>query len=71
MRVELNGEPVELERGATLHDAALAAGAEPARRGVAVALDGEVVPGTKLADVELRDGQSVEVVVAIGGGSRG
>ena len=71
MKVELNGDMIELADGATLHDAALAAGAEPARRGVAVALDGEVVPGSKLEEVELRDGQRIEVVAAIGGGARG
>ena len=70
MRIELNGEPVDLPDGATVRDAALAAGAEPDGRGVAVALDGEVVPRGQLERTGLSEGQRVEVVSAIGGGAR-
>lgn len=70
MRIELNGEPVELPDGATVRDAAIAAGAEPVGRGVAVALDGEVVPRSRLERTQLSEGQRVEVVAAIGGGAR-
>ena len=70
MRIELNGEGVELPEGSSMEDAAKAAGADPDARGVAVALDGEVVPRGELADTTLRDGQRVEVVAAIGGGAR-
>ncbi len=69
MRIELNGEPVDLPEGATVRDAALAAGAEEVGRGVAVALDGEVVPRGRLEQTELSEGQRVEVVAAIGGGA--
>ena len=69
MRIELNGEPRELPDGASVGDAARAAGIEAAGRGVAVALDGEVVPRGELETTALRDGQSVEVVAAIGGGA--
>jgi sulfur carrier protein len=69
VRIELNGESVELPEGATVRDAAAAAGAEEVGRGVAVALDGEVVPRSRLAETELREGQRVEVVAAIGGGA--
>ena len=44
MRIELNGEPRELPTGATLADAVRESGAGEGARGVAVALDGEVVP---------------------------
>ena len=44
MRVELNGEPRELPDAATLADAVRESGAGEGARGVAVALDGEVVP---------------------------
>jgi thiazole synthase len=67
--VELNGRDVELADDATVADAALAAGIDPARRGIAIALDGEVVPRGELAVTALADGQRVEVVEAIGGGS--
>jgi sulfur carrier protein len=69
MIIELNGREVEVPDGATVADAARAAGIEPERRGVAIALDGEVVPGGLLAETGLAPGQRVEVVEAIGGGA--
>jgi len=68
MRVALNGEPVELPDEASLADAVAAAGADPKRRGVAAALDGEVVPKADWAGRALREGQDVEVVRAVQGG---
>jgi sulfur carrier protein len=68
MRIELNGERVELERGAVVSTAIERAGARPDRRGVAVAVDGEVVPRSAWRTTELREGQRVEVVGAIQGG---
>ena len=44
MVIELNGESVELGEGASLADAVAATGADGRRRGVAAAVDGEVVP---------------------------
>ncbi len=69
MRIELNGEGVELGAGATLAEAAARAAPDPQARGLAVALDGEVVPRAEWGSTELRDGQAVEVVQAIGGGA--
>ena len=68
MRVTINGEPAELKAGATVLDAALSIGIEPQARGVAVAVDGEVVARSVLATAELVAGQRVEIVTAIGGG---
>ncbi|MFN8160330.1 MAG: sulfur carrier protein ThiS [Solirubrobacterales bacterium] len=69
MRIELNGEPRDLPAGATLADAVEAAGAAAGGRGVAVALDGEVVPRSDWAGQPLREGQRVEVLAAIQGGA--
>ena len=69
MRIELNGKACELLPGATLADAVQASGAEPGARGVAVALDGEVVPQTGWSETALREGQQVEVLAAIQGGA--
>ena len=66
MRVILNGEPRELDAGATV-DAAVAITGAP-DRGVAVAVDGEVVPRGEWTGTELRDGQRVEVLQAVQGG---
>jgi len=68
MKVRLNGEPRELSAGASVLDAVAASGAEPSGRGVAVAVDGEVVPRGEWDAVELRDGQRVEILQAVQGG---
>jgi thiazole synthase len=69
MRIELNGGPQELPEGATLDAAIRAAGADAGGRGVAVALDGEVVPRSEWERTALREGQAVEVLAAIQGGA--
>jgi sulfur carrier protein len=68
MRVVLNGESAEIEAGAAVAQAVEAAGAEADGRGVAVAVDGEVVPRGEWDSTELREGQRVEVVKAVQGG---
>jgi sulfur carrier protein len=68
MNVTLNGEPRELREGATVNDAVEASGAQPDGRGVAVAVDGEVVPRGQWAATDLSDGQRVEVLQAVQGG---
>lgn len=68
MIVTLNGERIELADGGRVNDAVAKVGADSRRRGVAVAVDGEVVPRGRWASTELRDGQAVEVVEAIQGG---
>ena len=67
MRVILNGRDHGLPDGATV-DAAVAASGAPSRRGVAVAVDGEVVPRGSWTTTELREGQKVEVLQAVQGG---
>jgi sulfur carrier protein len=68
MIVELNGQPVELRAGATVADAVIEAGADGERRGVAVAVDGEVVRRAEWEQTRLRPDQHVEVVRAAQGG---
>jgi sulfur carrier protein len=68
MRVTLNGEARELREGATVTDAVVESGAQPDGRGVAVAVDGEVVPRGRWAATELESGQRVEVLQAVQGG---
>ena len=68
MTVWLNGEARELRSGASLAEAVAATGAPPDRRGIAVALDGEVVPRDRWAETVVADGQRVEVVHAVQGG---
>lgn len=68
MNVRLNGDPAELRAEATVADAVEASGLEAAARGVAVAVDGEVVPRGKWTQRRLSEGESVEVVRAVQGG---
>jgi thiazole synthase len=69
MKIELNGESVELADGATLFEAARAAGAPESCRGVAAALEGEVVPQSQWESTSLTEGAAVEVLAAIQGGA--
>lgn len=68
MTVEVNGEPLELEAAATVAAVVERTGAGGNRRGVAVAVDGEVVPRSEWGRTRLTDGQRVEVLGAIQGG---
>jgi sulfur carrier protein len=64
--VTLNGESREVQDGVTI--AALVDLLGGGRRGVAVALSGEVVPRARWDDIQVTDGDRVEVVAAIQGG---
>jgi sulfur carrier protein len=68
MRVVLNGVQAELAEGATVREAIEALDLPAEGRGVAVAVDAEVVPRTEWETHELQDGARVEVLRAIQGG---
>ena len=66
MKVWVNGAEHRLADGATVSDVLLLL--ELPQRGVAVALDGEVVPRAEHRRTVLGDGASVEVFTAVSGG---
>jgi len=68
MTIELNGATVEVADGAAISVAIERLGVDADERGVAVALDGEVVPRAEWAQTTLSEGQAVEVVRAVQGG---
>jgi len=68
MIIELNGRPAELPEDATVADAVEEAGADGETRGVAVAVDGEVIRKAEWGKTKLESDQSVEVVRAVQGG---
>ena len=68
MTIWLNGEQRALAPGTSLASAVQATGAEPGMRGIAVAIDGEVVPRAEWDDTIVADGQRIEVVQAVQGG---
>ena len=67
--VTVNGRERELPEGSTVEAAVREAGAGGDARGVAVAVDGEVVPRGQWTALALREGQQVEVLRAVQGGS--
>ena len=68
MRVVLNGAEHELAAGTTVQAAVEALDLPAAGRGVAVAVDAEVVPRTQWETHTLQDGARIEVLPAIQGG---
>ena len=68
MIVIVNGVPRELAAGATVATVVELLDVAPDARGVAVALDGEVVSRSRWSTVALREGATVEIVAAIQGG---
>jgi sulfur carrier protein len=65
--LKINGKPIELERPTPLLDylEKLSVNA----RTVAVEHNGEIIPRTSFTRVMLREGDSVEIVRMVGGGS--
>ncbi len=68
MNVTVNGERRQLPAGATVASVVELLDVTPGARGVAVALDEEIVTRAQWADTALHEGARVEVVAAIQGG---
>jgi sulfur carrier protein len=68
VHVMINGERCELPAGATVASVIASLDNAPEGRGVAVAVEGEVVPRAMWPTTELHEGATVEVVVAVQGG---
>lgn len=68
MNVVVNGEARELPATATVASAVEVAGADASARGIAVAIDGQVVPRREWRSISLLEGQRVEVLRAVQGG---
>jgi sulfur carrier protein len=66
--VHVNGEPTELAEGSTVTDVLERLEVDRPRRGLAVAVDAEVVPRSEWDARPLAAGDRVEVLTAIQGG---
>ncbi len=66
IHLSVNGQQRQLEPGANLER--LLQALELAGKKVAVEKNGEIVPRSRYADTALADGDSLEIVVAVGGG---
>jgi sulfur carrier protein len=68
MIVAVNGTATEFPDGATVAGVLAQLGVPDVARGVAVAVQGEVVPRRAWVELALHEGDHVEVVAAIQGG---
>jgi len=71
VKVKLNGRDAVLEDGTTVRTVVESQTRTGRRSGIAVAINGEVVSRSNWDDTELANGDRVEVLGAIGGGSCG
>ncbi len=68
MNLLVNGEPRQLPADATVASVIAMLDVAPGARGVAVAVDGEVIARSRWTDTPLHEGSMVEVLAAIQGG---
>ena len=66
IQFSVNGQPRQLEPGANIQR--LLDELELAGKRVAVEKNGEIIPRSRFADTQLADGDTLEIVVAVGGG---
>lgn len=66
--IRVNGHDVEGRDGATIAELLADLGVDPDARGVAVAVDGEVVPRGEWPGFAVAPGARVEAVTAVQGG---
>jgi sulfur carrier protein len=68
MEITLNGSSRELPDGSTVADLVALLGGRSDGRGVAVAVETEVIPRSAWEETRLLSGERVEVLVAVQGG---
>lgn len=69
MRITVNGEPQSVDESTSVADVvANLGGAQESGRGIAVAVNGEVVPRARWSDTRLASQARVEILRAVGGG---
>jgi sulfur carrier protein len=69
VKIFVNGEPLTVPDHSTVASLVTQSGAPGGERGVAVAIDAEVVPRSEWERTPLSDGQRVEILAAIQGGA--
>ena len=68
MRYLVNGESSSSQDAPSISSVISSMGRDPSGAGVAVAVNGEVVPRSEWDERIIEDGDEVEVLAAIGGG---
>lgn len=68
MIIHVNGRPREVTPPVRLSEVLELPQSSTAARGIAVAVNGQVIPRSQHADIELTEGARVEIVTAVQGG---
>ena len=68
MIIHVNGQPREVAPPVRLRDVLDLPDGATVPRGIAVAVDGQVIPRSQHASTELKEGARVEIVTAVQGG---
>lgn len=68
MIIRVNGQLRKVDPPVRLNDVLDLGEGATAPRGVAVAVNGEVIPRSRYATIELTEGATVEIVTAVQGG---
>jgi sulfur carrier protein len=68
MIIHVNGQPREVVPPVRLRDVLDLPDGAITPRGIAVAVDGQVIPRSQHASTELKEGARVEIVTAVQGG---
>ena len=68
MNIKVNGETKEVSPGLTLHQLLLDLEIDPARPGIAVAMDQEVIPRTQWEETAIQPEGEIEIIRAAQGG---
>jgi sulfur carrier protein len=68
MTILVNGQPRPFAPDQTVRDLVAAVGLDPDRPGIAVALNGQVVPRARWAETRLCPDDKVEIIHAVQGG---
>lgn len=68
IQIKINGQVQSQPRGVTLAAVLATLGIDSSRRGLAAALDGQVVPRLAWPDTVLNDGSRLDIVIAAPGG---
>ncbi|MDQ3915780.1 MAG: sulfur carrier protein ThiS [Actinomycetota bacterium] len=66
--ISVNGEARAVPEGTTVIDLIASLGHDPAGRGIAAAVNGEVTPRSAWGSTVVGEGDRVEILAAIGGG---
>ena len=67
MKVRINGKDTEIQESVSIVDYLTSIGFDK-QVSIAVAINGEIIPKEEYGEIHLKNGDSMEVVRAIGGG---